>query len=87
MRFRARKEASAPEIRGYYEQFAEARHLEYRSWVVNEVFDLIDIRKVKPRNDVTRRWVLTIKTDKQGNFLRAEARWVLIGFQDIQKEY
>ena len=69
---RPRKEASAQEIRGYYKQFAEAKHLEYRSWVGNEVFDLVDMRKVKPRKYVTGRWVLTIKTDKQGNFLRAK---------------
>ena len=31
--------------------------------------------------------MLTIKTDKQGNFLKAKARWVLRGFQDKQKEY
>ena len=84
---RARKEASAKEVRGYYKQFAGAKHLEYRSWVDNEVFDLIDMRKVKPRNYVTERCVLTIKTDKQGNFLRAKARWVLRGFQDKKKEY
>ena len=47
----------------------------------------MDLRKVKPRNYVTGRWVLTIKTDKQGNFLKAKARWVLRGFQDKQKEY
>ena len=87
MRSRARKEASAQEVRGYYKQFAEAKHLEYRSWVDNEVFDLIDMRKVQLRNCVTERWMLTIKTDKQGNFLRAKARWVLRGFQDKQKEY
>ena len=87
MRSRARKEASAQEVRGYDEQFAEAKHLEYRSWIDNEVFDLIDMRKVKPGNSVTGRWVLTIKTDKQGNFLRAKARWVLRGFQVEQKEY
>ena len=88
MRSRARKEASAQEVRGYYnKQFAEAKHLDYRSWIDNEVFDLIDMRKVKPRNYVTGRWVLAIKTDKQGNFLRAKARWVLRGFQDKQKEY
>ena len=69
------------------QQFAEAKHLEYRSWADNEVFDLIHVRKVKPRNYVTVRWVLTIKTDKQGNFLKAIARWVLRGFQDKQKEY
>ena len=82
MRSRARKEASAQEVRGYYKQFAEAKHLEYRSWVDNEVFDLIDSRKVKPGNYVTGRWVLTIKTDKQGNFLNSKARWVLRGFPE-----
>ena len=39
MRSRARKEASAQEVRGYYKQFAEAKHLEYRSCVDNEVFE------------------------------------------------
>ena len=87
MRSRGRKEASAQEVRGYYEQFAESKHLEYRSWLDNEVFDLIDMKKVEARNYVTGRLVLTIKTDKQGNFLRAKARWVLRGFQDKQREY
>ena len=45
------------------------------------------MRKYKPKNYVTGRWVLTIKTDKQGNFLGAKARWVLRGFQDKQKDY
>ena len=76
VRSRACKEASAQEVRGYYKKFAGAKHLEDRSWVDNEVFDLIDMRKVKPRNYVTGRWVLTIKTDKQGNFPRAKVRWV-----------
>ena len=87
MRSRARNEASAQEERGYDKEFAEAKHLEYRSWVDNEVFDLIDLRKVKPNNYVTGRWVLTIKTDQQGNFLKTNARWVLRGFQDKQKDY
>ena len=87
MRSRARKEASAQEVRKYYKQFAEAKHHEYKSWVDNEVFDLVDMRKIKPKNYVTRRWVLTIKTDKQGNFFRTKARWVLRGFQDKQKDY
>ena len=76
-RSRARKEASAQEVRGYYKQFAEAKHQEYKSWVDNEVFHLVDLRKVKPSIYVTGRWVLTITTDKQGNFLNAKARWVL----------
>ena len=53
MRSRARKEASAQEVRGYYKQFAEAKHLEYKPWVDNEVFDRIDMRKVMWRNYVT----------------------------------
>ena len=83
----ARKEASAQEARGYYKQFAEAKHLEYKSCVDNEVFDLVYLRKVKSRNYITGRWVLPIKTDKQGNFLKAKDRWVLRGFQDKQKAY
>ena len=50
---RARKEAAAQQVRGYCKQFAEAKHLEYKSWVDNEIFDLIDITKVKPRKYVT----------------------------------
>ena len=68
-------------------EFVEGKHLEYKSWVGNEIFDLIDMRKVKPKNYVTGRWVLTIKTDKQGKFLRAKAIWVLRGFWDKQKDY
>ena len=58
-RSRARKEASAQEVRGYYKQFAEAKHLEYKSCVDNEVFDLIDLSNFKPINYVTGRWVFT----------------------------
>ena len=52
MRSRARMEASAQEVRGYYKQFAEAQHLEYRSWVHDKVFDLVDLRKFNPKNYV-----------------------------------
>ena len=31
--------------------------------------------------------MLTIKTDKQGNFFKAKARCALRGFQDEQEEY
>ena len=51
MRTRARKEASAQEERGYYKQFAGAKHLEYRSWVDNEVFDLIRIPLLPQNQD------------------------------------
>ena len=86
MRSRARKEASAQEVRGYYKQFAEAKRLECKSWVDKEVFDLIDMRKVNPKNYVTGQSVLTIKPDKQGNFLNAKARRVLRDFQDTLKQ-
>ena len=61
--------------------------IEWESWIDDEAFDFVDLRKFKPKNHVTGRWVLTIKTDKHGNFLRAKARWVPRGFQDKQKEY
>ena len=80
-----RKEATATEIRAYQKQFLEAKQLECKSWLDNEVFDLVDTRKIHVRNWVTGRWVLTLKRDKDGNFLKAKARWVLRGFQDKQK--
>ena len=51
------------------------------------VYDLVDVRKQKCKNFVTGRWVLTIKRDKDGKFLKAKARWVLRGFQDTQKDW
>ena len=68
-----RKEATATEIRAYQKQFLEAKHLECKSWLDNEVFDLVDTRKIQVRNWVTGRWVLTLKRDKDGNFLKTEA--------------
>ena len=44
------------------------------------------MRKLRIRNYVSGRWVLTIKKDKDGNFLKCKARWVLKGFQDRQKD-
>ena len=38
------------------------------------------MRKVKPRNSVTGRWVLTIKTDKQGNFLKCKGQMGIENF-------
>ena len=52
---RARKEASAQEVRGYYKQFARAKHLE--DWL----FGFVDSRKFKAKNHVTCPWILTIK--------------------------
>ena len=66
-----RKEATATEIRAYQKQFLEAKQLECKSWLDNEVFDLVDTRKIQVRNWVTGRWVLTLKRDKDGNFLNA----------------
>ena len=55
------------------------------AWLDKEVFDLVDKRKIQVRNWVTGGWVLTLKRDKDGNFLKTKARWVLRGFQDKQK--
>ena len=49
-----RKEATATEIRAYQKQFVEAKQLECKSWLDNEVFDLVDTRKIQVRNWVTR---------------------------------
>ena len=41
MRSRARKEASLQDGCGFYKPFAETKKFEYKSWVNNEVFDLL----------------------------------------------
>ena len=82
---KARKEASATDLRQYSKQFRQAKLDEYKSWQQNEVFELVDMRKHKPRNFVTGRWVLTLKRDKEGNFQKCKARWVLRGFLDKQR--
>ena len=84
-----RKEASQLEKRQLAKHFLEAKQAECKSWIDKEVFDLVDMRKIKVRNYVAGRWVLTVsttKTDKDGNFLKRKARWVLKGFQDKQKD-
>ena len=50
MRSRARKEASAQEVQGQYKQFAEQNILSTDLGLTTRFFDLIDMRKVKPRN-------------------------------------
>ena len=66
-----RKEATATEKRQMKKQFDEAKQAEYQSWLDNEVFELVNMRKLgKIKNYVTGRWVLTIKRDKDGNLRR-----------------
>ena len=82
------KEASQTELRSYAKQFGEAKKLEIASWIENDVYDLVDIRKLtyaERRNYVTGRWVLNIKRKGDGSFEKCKARWVLRGFQDKQK--
>ena len=83
---RARKEATLKELKVYARMFVEAKSAEIKSWFDNDVFDLVDIRKFKPKNFVTGRWVLTVKRDRDGKFQKCKARWVLRGFQDRQKD-
>ena len=45
--------------------FIEAKSAEIKSWFDNDVFDLVNIRKFKPKNFVTGRWVLTAKRDRE----------------------
>ena len=81
----ARKEAGITDLRNFAKQFNEAKLEEYESCKENEVFELVDTRKVHCRHWVTGRWVLTVKRDKDGNFQTCKARWVLRGFQDKQR--
>ena len=87
MNSRARMEASAQEVRGYYKTVCWSKTPRVQILGRHWSFDLVDLRKVKPRNYDTERWVLTIKTDKQGNLFMAKVRWVLRGFQDKQEAY
>ena len=73
------------ERRQYAKQFVEAKQKEWKSWSEeNDIFSWVDLRKEKPKNFVTGRWVLTIKRNKDGTFSACKARWVLRGFQDNQ---
>ena len=83
---RARKEAPLKELKVYARMFVKAKSAEIKSWFDNDVFDLVDIRKFKPKSFVTGRWVLTVKRDRDGKFQKCKARWVLRGFQDRQKD-
>ena len=69
-----RKEATQQEKRQLAKQFLDAKKTECQSWIDNEVFDLVDMRKTKVRNFVAGRWVLTVKKDKDGNFQKCKAR-------------
>ena len=81
----ARAEASQLERRNFAKQFSEAKRLEMKSWIEeNDVLEFVDMRKNQIPNYITGRWVLTVKKDKNGNFLKCKARWVLRGFQDRQ---
>ena len=81
-----RKEATTQERRDLAKQFLEAKKAECQSWFDNDVFEIVDLRKIRVRNFVKGRWVLTVKKDKDGKFLKCKARWVLKGFQDKQKD-
>ena len=81
-----RKEATQQEKRQFAKQFLAAKQAECKSWFDNDVFELVDMRKLKIRNYVAGRSVLTIKKDKDRNFLKCKARWALKGFQDRQKD-
>ena len=75
-----------PEIlQKYAKQIKQAKLEEFRSFLDFTAMKFRDRRKHKIENFVTGRWVLTIKTDKDGQFKKFKARWVCRGFQDAQK--
>ena len=72
-------------LQQYAKQIKQAKLEEFRSFLDFTAMKFRDRRKHKIENFVSGRWVLTIKTDKDGQFKRFKARWVCRGFQDVQK--
>ena len=72
-------------LQKYAKQIKQAKLEEFRSFLDFTAMKFRDRRKHKIENFVTGRWVLTIKTDKDGQFKKFKARWVCRGFQDAQK--
>ena len=78
-------EVTKLQLRQFAKQFRQAKMDEFKSWQEeNHVYEIVDMRKHQCRNYVTGRWVLPIKRDKDGNFEKRKARWVLRGFLDKQ---
>ena len=72
-------------LQKYAKQIKQAKLEEFRSFLDFTAMKFRDRRRHKIENFVTGRWVLTIKTDKDGQFKKFKARWVCRGFQDAQK--
>ena len=72
-------------LQKYVKQIKQAKLEEFRSFLDFTAMKFRDRRKHKIENFVTGRWVLAIKTDKDGQFKKFKARWVCRGFQDAQK--
>ena len=67
----------APEVlQKYAKQIKQAKLEEFRSFLDFTAMKFRDRRKHKIENFVAGRWVLTIKTDKDGQFKKFKARWV-----------
>ena len=64
------------------EQMVAAKVKELTSFFDNQVWDFVEVGKVRPERVVTARWVLTWKTDQDTGLQKAKARLVLKGFQD-----
>ena len=72
-------------LQKYAKQIKQAKLEEFRSFLDFTAMKFRGRRKHKIENFVTGRWVLTIRTDKDGQFKKFKARWVCTGFQDAQK--
>ena len=64
------------------EKMIAAKVKELSSFFDNQVWDFVEVGKVKPERVVTARWVLTWKLDQETGLTKAKARLVLKGFQD-----
>ena len=65
-----RKEATQQENRELAKQFLGSKKAERQSWFDNDVFEIVDLRKIRVHNFVKGRCALTVKKDKDRNFLK-----------------
>lgn len=81
-----RKEATQQEKRELAKQFLAAKMADTQSWIENDVYDIVETRKLQACNSVSGRSSLTLKRDKDGSFLKCKARWFPRGLENKQKQ-
>ena len=71
-------------LRKYAKEIKQAKLEEFRSFLDFTAMTFCDKRRRKIDNYVTGRWVLTIKVDKDGQFKKFKARWLVVDFKMLK---